>query len=878
LGNVVGKEPCPRCVARGNDSSGDNLIRYDDDSAYCFACGHTILSEEYRNDFNWEEVERGMMSKTPLTKEERDELLEATGTQGQDSRGLTDKTYRYFAVRFGYDDNGNVDSHYYPVTDEKGDTTAFKVRYLPKTFSWIGKGGKDSQLFGQWKHTKSNAGGKYVVIASGECFPPEVEVMTEKGFVRFDQLEKGVKVLQVNEDFTSEFVEPLAYIEKDYDGILNRVDSAKVNYLATPNHNMIYVDNKNNLIKKPLKENISARYKAKLSTTYSGSGTGLEKDQIALILAVCADSKIDYRKNGEIFCHFGFRKERKITRLTGILNRLGVDYRTYNNVYSDGKNYTTFNFTLPKYIKDKRIPKSWIKDATLEEKNFILEELLYWDGNISNDYIEFSSKHYEECSTIYELCVTSGRYSYLRKRSNALGEWYCVHVYNRELEGGFQRQKRSDVHYKGKVYCVTVPTGMIQVRINGRSVVVGNCDAMSAHQMLEDYRISRNSDFAPIPVVSSVVGETASYKQIQAQYEWLNRYDQIILIPDQDDAGQEAVEAISKVVPKNKLRICSLPEKDCNDMLTKGKHKQFIQAFYDAKMHVPVGVKTAADAFDSIPEELKMQRITLPSYMKRLQEMMGGGIKQGRILNVIADTSVGKTTHVRRMVYHWIFNSPVIPTIVSLEDTSGQYMLDLIGLHLEINMQWSWTEDQILDWLETEDGQRVKNEVCYKEDGTPRFFIIDERGGSISHIEEQMEMMYRMYDSRLFVIDVLTDLLRGSNSDLAEDHMNFQKGFIKEGATIVNVHHTRKPMPDKEGKLRKVTEYDALGTGSFVQSGAYNIVLNRDKLAESPQVRNTTEVDMPKCRGGKTGSAGGWYYEFDTVTCHDLDEWLTSNT
>jgi hypothetical protein len=228
-------------------------------------------------------------------------------------------------------------------------------------------------------------------------------------------------------------------------------------------------------------------------------------------------------------------------------------------------------------------------------------------------------------------------------------------------------------------------------------------------------------------------------------------------------------------------------------------------------------------------------------------------------------------------VYHWIFNSPVTPTVVSLEDTAAQYMLDLISVHLEENMSWRRTEVEIQEWLETEEGQRVKQELCFKEDGSPRFFLIDERGGTIKHIEEQMNIMYRKHGSLLFVIDVLTDLLRGSNADMAEDHMNFQKGFIKEGATIVNVHHTRKPPQDKDGKQRKASEYDTLGTGSFVQSGAYNIVLNRDKLAEDPLVRNTTEVDMPKCRGGLTGSAGGWYYDFNKAKCWDYDDWVAKN-
>ena len=74
-----------------------------------------------------------------------------------------------------------------------------------------------------------------------------------------------------------------------------------------------------------------------------------------------------------------------------------------------------------------------------------------------------------------------------------------------------------------------------------------------------------------------------------------------------------------------------------------------------------------------------------------------------------------------------------------------------------------------------------------------------------------------------------------------------------------------------------MTEYDAKNSGTFVQSAAYNIVMNRDKLAESDLVKNTTEVDLPKCRGGKTGSAGKWYFDFMTATCHDLDDFISVN-
>jgi len=57
-------------------------------------------------------------------------------------------------------------------------------------------------------------------------------------------------------------------------------------------------------------------------------------------------------------------------------------------------------------------------------------------------------------------------------------------------------------------------------------------------------------------------------------------------------------------------------------------------------------------------------------------------------------------------------------------------------------------------------------------------------------------------------------------------------------------------------------------------TAAINIVLNRDKLNEDNMVKNTTEVELPKCRGGKTGEAGQWYYDFPTATCYDKDEWM----
>ena len=98
----------------------------------------------------------------------------------------------------------------------------------------------------------------------------------------------------------------------------------------------------------------------------------------------------------------------------------------------------------------------------------------------------------------------------------------------------------------------------------------------------------------------------------------------------------------------------------------------------------------------------------------------------------------------------------------------------------------------------------------------------------------------------------------------------------KEGVVFLNLLHTRKTSSDKgdEG-FKRVTEYDILGSSTIPQSADVNIVLNRNKMATDEIERNTTYVDMPKCRGGLTGSdICKLYYDPITRRQYDLDDWL----
>lgn len=403
-------------------------------------------------------------------------------------------------------------------------------------------------------------------------------------------------------------------------------------------------------------------------------------------------------------------------------------------------------------------------------------------------------------------------------------------------------------------------------------VVGGQEDCHAALQMFVEYNRSRGQDdYDPFPIVSPTTGEGSAYKQLAAQYDWLDSYDGIYLALDSDKAGREAVERCIEVLPAEKVHIVTWSGKDPNDMLQKGKQKQFIRDFYNAKPYFNDGIKTSAGLYDAVIEELNKERLTLPPYMSKMQKMMGGGVLPATITNIIADTSVGKSSHVNNCIYHWVMTASETVTIISLEATEGQLGEDLFSLHLGVNLRWMSDEDKDA-FFEKEETKEKLFDLMFLPDGQPRFLIIDERDADIEKCEKRMEKAFKQYGSRIFVFDVLTDALRGVASELQESHMVWQKMFIKNDIRIINVLHTRKPPKGKDGKSVPISEYDALGSSTFVQSGAYNILLERDKESDDLRAKNTTRVRMPKCRKGITGKAGDWYFDFDTRQCYDYEE------
>ena len=61
------------------------------------------------------------------------------------------------------------------------------------------------------------------------------------------------------------------------------------------------------------------------------------------------------------------------------------------------------------------------------------------------------------------------------------------------------------------------------------------------------------------PVVSVPNGAQSAVKAVKANWEYLNQFDEVIVMFDQDQVGQAAAQAVAELLPVGKAKIASLP-------------------------------------------------------------------------------------------------------------------------------------------------------------------------------------------------------------------------------------------------------------------------------------------------------------------------------
>lgn len=369
------------------------------------------------------------------------------------------------------------------------------------------------------------------------------------------------------------------------------------------------------------------------------------------------------------------------------------------------------------------------------------------------------------------------------------------------------------------------------------------------------------------PVVSPVTGEPSLDKQIKENYEWVTSFEKVIIMMDNDDAGKKAAEKAAKMLKPGQAHIAELRLKDPCDYIKQGLGDELYDCFWKAVnkgRYTPAGVVGSSQTYEALMERANWVKLPLPNFAAQLQQMMNGGFAFGEIINVVAASSVGKTTVVNEFLYHFVFNSTYRIGVIPLESDMGELIENLLSIHLNKKLA-NMDDDEKREYYKTDEFKKAYDELTKLPDGSDRFVILDHQGDvADGDLKEKIEYMVKACDCRGIILDPLTLALSGQQNEGMDEFMSWLLRFVKREKIIhINVAHVRKSGSGARANSTggDIHEEDIKGSGSIFQVGMINILLMRDKENHDERVRNTTKVVVSKARRtGNTGPAGFWFY------------------
>lgn len=319
-----------------------------------------------------------------------------------------------------------------------------------------------------------------------ECFTGDTEILTEHGFVRFDQLGKDVLVAQY-ESGSMSFVAPERHIENNYCGDMIRLHSERgCDLIMTPNHEVLIRTKSGNDVKSPVKD---MKYNSTKTAYVAAKAVGVSRlltPWERLMIAAQADGSNHSRSENTPFSTiaFSFSKERKIDRFLRLMNDGGFVWSECKDKAAHGNTKARRRFLVRKLSGASK--NLWdhfnLKNISADTAKEIIEEMVQWDGYLTPDFP--SRRYYSSCdkrqSDFFQtIAVMAGYKTYTAIQKDSRKETYSdvhrVFVETDTDQIGTQAFNKEIVHHDGKVYCVSVPSGNIIVRRHGKVMVTGNC-------------------------------------------------------------------------------------------------------------------------------------------------------------------------------------------------------------------------------------------------------------------------------------------------------------------------------------------------------------------------------------------------------------------
>lgn len=391
----------------------------------------------------------------------------------------------------------------------------------------------------------------------------------------------------------------------------------------------------------------------------------------------------------------------------------------------------------------------------------------------------------------------------------------------------------------------------------GRRVVVteGEIDCLS-------YAQATNLSW---PVVSVPNGASAAKKAVQQQVDWLEGYEEVVFLFDNDEPGRDAAAKCCEVLSIGKAKVATLPLKDPNEMLQAGRIKELVSAVWNAKDVRQDGLINGKELWDEVSKPVVMGT---PYPWTGLNDSLFG-IRDGEIVTLTAGTGIGKSAICAEIAYDLAINQGVTTGYIALEENAGRSGRRFMGINLNKPIHLPGSEV-------TEEQRRAAFDATL---GTGRLWFYDHFGSLESdHLLKKLRHLVKGLGCRFLVLDHLTIVMSGM--DIADDErraidqtMTRLRSFTEEThVSLLLVSHLRKASGDKGYEQGLEISLNALrGSHAISQLSDAVIAAERDQQAIGSRKNYTTLRVLKNRYSGITGPACALSYSTDTGRLAEVD-------
>ena len=388
-------------------------------------------------------------------------------------------------------------------------------------------------------------------------------------------------------------------------------------------------------------------------------------------------------------------------------------------------------------------------------------------------------------------------------------------------------------------------------------VTEGRLDAMALYQTINDNNGEKYKDFKA-SVVSLTRGATGAVKDLLSNKALLSKYKEVVLVFDNDAAGQKAIKDSLKAFPLYKTAKLSM--NDPCDMLMAGKGKELFKAcVFNASVERQGEVLDVSDIIDNAMLKPQMGlSFPWPTVTKACF-----GIRPGTCHVVGAAPKVGKTDHQHQLVHHLVYNEKVKVGMFDLENSPVKTAKKLASKQAKKDFtrpDTIYEDSELRSTLESLDGK-------------VRFY---DRSGSRDweDIRIAITEMHLLDGINIFIIDPITALISRFSSSEANDELNRICTDVSDLCSLYPItlffysHVNPKPKASKpHEKGARVYSSEFSGSRAMEKWFHYGHGISRDRTDECPEERkNMSEFYMLFDRDFGQSYTCDVYFDEDTVT------------